>query len=1071
MEGLTTEEPCQRGQTSENSHTALKAMQTNPFTDDDIYKALKKHFHMHGKGRRPDLPCVNLTHGLLLQLYYLKEEGNHTYRELKSWLEKLVPSTVHVTEGCITHQVQTVLKVHSGLSAEKSKSYLATSYSFHALAEPLAKLGLNRLHLINCEQFTGQAKEDVSNDVVIALEQFRAKEDFPVVFVRKWLRLLSLACANFTDSQMRTRVQKVVKQYNLLAKNKVKNAQALCNFFNMPFVSQPFHVHIGPEVENNTVECHDCIHLRECLREKDKIIKALERDNEYLVNSKNFLSAQLEIKDQVRDLQDEKKNEKTESQVKDELAGVKKKIIRLKKQRDVISVELGHVQKSKLYKHNHKLKRDIKTMANKNVELKKKLCAENGKNADLVQTVNKLKVKLKSEQTLKAKVKSSLNKQKCLTKNLQIMLQEDKYDKTVLRHTGSTHRYLDHVRQTYYALQGEANVAATNCSKVVEIVAKHMFDTDLKEQLPSATTSLNFASEAHIIAKHQVADEILNSSHFTFACDGTSRQKAHYIEQHIILSNGKSLSLGFSEIASDDSQTLLEQCIGIFQNISEIYCLDESSDQHMLMKEIIRKLKALLSDRASVMKAFDAKMSQFKYDLLDGEESSLHFLFCNAHFLLALASAAEDGVRAVEVQYVEGGQKLGKDAKPLFSSFSTSNECAALRLIRTASEVLGPRGDEKSGCREEWLAFCSSRGLESLFTSYRCNRFNNLFQNASALLCHKQDIQVFLQEYASHSNLKLQSVLADLQDPRIINSIASLSVFDVFFTSPYWRLMNSNTSYADFAPYVKKMSIFLKSWSCADFIHTDICNLSSVFDDFEASIKEASVLSKFFESDCFVAALFSLCMKKVSEKCSAALDRQLSDFLEGGAFGGELDEDVKVILKTCPLTNLTGERLFGDFDFDLNKRRNASIHIRSTTSMWKHNATRRWLDKQSIGMARKLVRKAIQYGPEWKKKSKEATNAVKEKIKIKIAENKRLKDEKEVKRNERKLAALDAILTEGACVLATTKEDLDTLYNGPKALEKLKAQIRYRSLVRGEKISMTGTKRVLYERLLHQISS
>ncbi|GFO13038.1 hypothetical protein PoB_003954300 [Plakobranchus ocellatus] len=92
--------------------------------------------------------------------------------------------------------------------------------------------------------------------------------------------------------------------------------------------------------------------------------------------------------------------------------------------------------------------------------------------------MDKMRMKLKSEQTLKAKVKSSLNKQKCLNKDLQIMLQDDK---TVLRHTGSTHRYLDHVRQTNCALQGEANVAATNCSKVVEIVAKHMFDTDLQE--------------------------------------------------------------------------------------------------------------------------------------------------------------------------------------------------------------------------------------------------------------------------------------------------------------------------------------------------------------------------------------------------------------------------------------------------------------------------------------------------------------------------------------------------------------------------------------------------------------
>ena len=52
------------------------------------------------------------------------------------------------------------------------------------------------------------------------------------------------------------------------------------------------------------------------------------------------------------------------------------------------------------------------------------------------------------------------------------------------------------------------------------------------------------------------------------------------------------------------------------------------------------------------------------------------------------------------------------------------------------------------------------------------------------------------------------------------------------------------------------------------------------------------------------------------------LKRQLYDFLYGGVFGDELDRDLQNILDTCPLTNLVGERMFGDLDFDLSKRRN-----------------------------------------------------------------------------------------------------------------------------------------------------
>lgn len=44
------------------------------------------------------------------------------------------------------------------------------------------------------------------------------------------------------------------------------------------------------------------------------------------------------------------------------------------------------------------------------------------------------------------------------------------------------------LRKTFYALQDEANVAAGNCSRVVEIVAKHFFNTNLEiSDLPSAS--------------------------------------------------------------------------------------------------------------------------------------------------------------------------------------------------------------------------------------------------------------------------------------------------------------------------------------------------------------------------------------------------------------------------------------------------------------------------------------------------------------------------------------------------------------------------------------------------------
>lgn len=120
---------------------------------------------------------------------------------------------------------------------------------------------------------------------------------------------------------------------------------------------------------------------------------------------------------------------------------------------------------------------------------------------------------------------------------------------------------------------------------------KNLFGKDLS--LPSASSSLNFANEAHIVAKDQIIDEVKKTDFFTYAHDGTSRQKAHFLEQHLQLSNGKILSLGFSEIAVDDSETLLlllEKCVSVsaFKDLYDIHSLDnEKMDENNFLKEII----------------------------------------------------------------------------------------------------------------------------------------------------------------------------------------------------------------------------------------------------------------------------------------------------------------------------------------------------------------------------------------------------------------------------------------------------------------------------------------------------
>ncbi|GFS24279.1 hypothetical protein ElyMa_003411500, partial [Elysia marginata] len=540
--------------------------------------------------------------------------------------------------------------------------------------------------------------------------------------------------------------------------------------------------------------------------------------------------------------------------------------------------------------------------------------------------IESLKKQVKSEQTMK-----SGYKRKCAEMEMvaDVILSSEndvpekgKDEDDVVMKGATNNVYSDSVRLTFMALQGEANVAASNCSKVVNIVSKYLYKKEIPlDKLPCIQTILNMSAEGQYLSKHQTVEKILECPHFTLGSDATSREKKHYLEQHIVLSDGNVMSLGFSEIATDDAQTLLEKTLDLFNELCKIYCDDENVERDIVFKEIISKMKCLMSDRASVMKLFDKKMAELRNQILDGDVQT-HFLFCNAHFLLGISGAVENSMRELEKIVTEDGEKLGRDDSGAYARFSNSAESSVSRLTRTAAEVMGPRGDDKSGCRSEWLEFLDGfQDVKSRFCSFRANRFNNVFENASAIVFHQHHIVSFLEDFVSHSNLKLKSVVMDLQDERIMDMMRAFSKFNFLVTSPYWKLMNSNVPYSQFHFYVKRLKTFLE---------LSDPRAPAVFPEFS---------DPKFDLDFEMSDLFHQTFKQICSVSLEVLQRQLNDFYDDGIFAGDVPQDVLDVLKTCPLTNLIGERLFGDLDFDMSKRRRASLLLRTSLNMWKHNKT------------------------------------------------------------------------------------------------------------------------------------
>ena len=87
------------------------------------------------------------------------------------------------------------------------------------------------------------------------------------------------------------------------------------------------------------------------------------------------------------------------------------------------------------------------------------------------------------------------------------------------------------------------------------VVSRNLFGQKLN--IPSASTAENISDKAHVLSKVHATEKVLYSSGVTLHTDGTSRQKRQHIGQQITLSDGSLINLGFSEVVTEDSKTLL----------------------------------------------------------------------------------------------------------------------------------------------------------------------------------------------------------------------------------------------------------------------------------------------------------------------------------------------------------------------------------------------------------------------------------------------------------------------------------------------------------------------------------
>ena len=235
-----------------------------------------------------------------------------------------------------------------------------------------------------------------------------------------------------------------------------------------------------------------------------------------------------------------------------------------------------------------------------------------------------------------------------------------------------------------------------------------------------------------------------------------------------------------------------------------------NADLKKVSFDLLSKITSVMTDRAAAMKCLDRIFADFIRTEL-GRDVHVHFLHCNAHFLLGMSSACEKAISKVEKELEsERQQKFGRDQNAKYDGFNEGSESSVSRVIRTACDILGPRGDQKSGCRVQWTTFIAN----SVIPYFKGNRFNCFFEAVASLIFHLPTMVQFFSSGVLHENpnRKIHSVSPDVQDKTLMCMVCAVALFFIKITGPYWKLINSDVKYFNFHLYLKKMVTNFEKW-------------------------------------------------------------------------------------------------------------------------------------------------------------------------------------------------------------------------------------------------------------------
>lgn len=186
-----------------------------------------------------------------------------------------------------------------------------------------------------------------------------------------------------------------------------------------------------------------------------------------------------------------------------------------------------------------------------------------------------------------------------------------------------------------------------------------------------------------------------------------------------------------------------------------------------------------------------------------------------------------------------------------------------------------------------------------------------------------------------------------------MSQVAAIAIASLLFADPFWCLINSNEHYLDLYKFFIPLNDRLKNWSeDEEFNIFALDSITPLYEQYPHEI-DTAIYEKANQFPKTSEIFRLVCATMLS-----VVKRQLSDHLSGGIYGSEPDCELKNKTRHSKLTNIPAENLFGDLDFSIKRKPNATLRHHSSISMLKRNKTVKWLKTKTEQSRKCLMEKS-----------------------------------------------------------------------------------------------------------------